>query len=477
MSVLLPVKNRLPYYFLSAAGLSAVLFFFSTGFYDNWLLTWLAPLPVCLYALQARAAHGALAAFAAYSLGALNSWGYLPLPLFAGSTILNAAAFAAAALLLRGLVQSGQAAFASFAFAAAWTSFDYVRSLVSSFGTFASLAYTQTLNLPVIQLASLTGIWGITFLLMLMPAGLAIAWDCRKQGRGCRSVLLPAGGLLAAALLYGSCRLYLPVAGPVVTVGLAAVPATRAELRSLDSASITRTLQGYSRNVDALAAAGAQVVLLPEKLAFLAPENREAGLALLSRTAARNRVVLVAGLSLQQEWLANTAVAFASNGSLTAAYDKQHLLPAYESHYTPGDSLAWLNTDGTAAGLAICKDMDFVWPARDYSRQGAGLLLVPALDFHDDGWLHARIAVLRGVEGNMAVARAAQWGLLTISDSHGRILGMTATDATTGEATLLGRLPAGGGRSLYSLTGDWLAWLCLVATTLAVCRLRWPRSD
>lgn len=59
MSVLPPVKNGFPYYFLSAAGLSAVLFFFSTGFYDNWLLTWLAPLPVCLYALQARRLDGA----------------------------------------------------------------------------------------------------------------------------------------------------------------------------------------------------------------------------------------------------------------------------------------------------------------------------------------------------------------------------------------------------------------------------------
>lgn len=239
---------------------------------------------------------------------------------------------------------------------------------------------------------------------------------------------------------------------------------------------MNHTLQGYSRSVDALAAAGARVILLPEKLAYLSPENHETGLALLSRTAARNGIVLIAGLSLQQEQLTNTAVAFAPDGSLAASYHKQHLLPAYESRYTPGDSLAWLDAGGTAAGLAICKDMDFVRPARDYSRQGAGLLLVPALDFHDDGWLHARIAVLRGVEGDMAIARAAQWGLLTLSDSRGRILGMTATDAAAGEATLMGQLPTGGGRSLYSRAGDWLAWLCLAATAEAVFRLCRPRG-
>ncbi|MDU4960362.1 MAG: nitrilase-related carbon-nitrogen hydrolase [Sporomusaceae bacterium] len=468
MPALQPEKSHFPYPLLFAAGLSAALFFFSTGFYDNWPLTWLAPLPVCLYAFQTGAGRAALAALMSCSLGALNLWGYLPLPLFIGSTILNAAAFAAAVLLLRSLVRSGQTGFAPLAFAAAWTAFDYVRSLASSFGTFPSLAYTQALNLPVIQLASLTGIWGVTFLLMLVPASLAAAWHCRRHGSRYRPVLLPAGCLLVSALLFGACRLYLPADGPVVTVGLTAIPATRTELRSQDAATVNRTLQNYSRSVDALAAAGAQVVVLPEKLAFLTPENRAAGMALLSRTAAKNRVVLIGGLSLQQERLSNTAVAFAPDGSPAAAYDKQNLLPPYENRYTPGDSLAWLEIAGTAAGLAICKDMDFVRPARKYSRQGAGLLLVPALDFHDDGWLHARIAILRGVEGNMAVARAAQWGLLTLSDSRGRILGATATNAAAGEATLLGQLPAGGGRSLYSLTGDWLAWLCLIVTALSL---------
>ena len=472
MPALQPKKTCFPYYLLSAAGLSAALFFFSTGFYDNWPLIWLAPLPVCLYAFAAQSSRAALAA---YSLGTLNLWGYLPLPLFAGLTALSVVAFAVSVLLLRTLVRSGRSCFAPFAFAAAWTSFEYSRSLLSSFGTFESLAYTQVRNLPVIQLASLTGIWGIIFILMLVPACLAVAWHCRQHTSEYRPVLLPVGGLLMAILLYGACRLYLPVDSPVVTVGLAAVPATRAELRSQDAVTINCTLQGYSHSVNALTTAGAQIVLLPEKIAFLAPENRKTGLSVLSQAAEQNKVTLIAGLSLQEEQLYNAALVFAPDGSLVCSYHKRHLLPAYESRYAPGDNLAWLDAGGAAAGVAICKDMDFVRPAREYSRQGVGLLLVPALDFHNDGWLHARIAVMRGVEGNIAVARAAQWGLLTLSDSRGRILGMTATDAAAGEATLLGQLPVGGGRSLYSLTGDWLAWLCLAATALAVFQLRRPR--
>jgi apolipoprotein N-acyltransferase len=451
---------------------SAILFYFSTGFYDYWLLTWLAPLPVCFFALRSRTLETGLAAFTAFFLGAMNQFGYLPPLLFAGTTVLNAAAFALSALLFRTTAHSLGRSVAPFAFAAAWTAYEFVRSQLSSFGTFESLAYTQVFNLPVIQLASLTGIWGITFLLLLIPASLALVWHHRHTGEQWRLPGLLAGGLLAAALLFGVCRLYLPADTPVVTVGLAAVPATREELRSQDSETITASLRRYSRSVDALAAAGAQFVLLPEKIAFLSPAARKTGLSILSQAAITNQVTLVAGLSLQAEQLRNAALVFAPDGSLSQSYYKQHLLSPYEASYIPGKDLALLAT-GTAvsAGIAICKDMDFVLPAREYSRQGAGLLLVPALDFHTDGWLHARIAVLRGVEGNAAVVRAAQWGLLTVSDSRGRLLG-AATASDHNETSLLTQVPVGSGYSLYSRSGDWLGWLCLFGTALTVFRLQ-----
>lgn len=450
---------------------SAILFYFSTGFYDYWLLTWLAPLPVCLYALRSRTPWAVLAAFTAFVLGAMNQFGYLPPLLFAGTTVLNASAFALSVLLFRTTAHSLRRSAAPFAFAAAWAAYEFVRSLLSPFGTFESLAYTQVFNLPVIQLAYLTGIWGITFLLMLVPASLALVWHHRRTGEQGRLPGLLAGGLLAAVLLFGVCRLYLPADTPLITVGLAAVPATREELRSQDSEIITAALRRYSRSINALAAAGAQFVLLPEKIAFLSPAAGAPGLSLLSQAASANQITLVAGLSLQAEQLRNTALVFAPDGSLSQSYDKQHLLSPYEASYTPGKYLALLAT-GTAgrAGIAICKDMDFVLPAREYSRQGAGLLLVPALDFHTDGWLHARVAVLRGVEGNAAVVRAAQWGLLTVSDSRGRLLGAAAA-SDHNETSLLTQVPVGSGASLYSRSGDWLGWLCLAGTALTVFRL------
>ena len=51
-------------------------------------------------------------------------------------------------------------------------------------------------------------------------------------------------------------------------------------------------------------------------------------------------------------------------------------------------------------------------------------------------------------------------------------MGLIATDTAAGEATLLSQVvPLGRGQSLYSHTGDWLAWLCLLLTVQTVIKL------
>lgn len=59
-------------------------------------------------------------------------------------------------------------------------------------------------------------------------------------------------------------------------------------------------------------------------------------------------------------------------------------------------------------GMQICKDMDFPRLSRRYGVKGVGLLLVPAWDFTLDGWLHGRMAVMRGVESGFTIVRGCQ---------------------------------------------------------------------
>lgn len=84
-------------------------------------------------------------------------------------------------------------------------------------------------------------------------------------------------------------------------------------------------------------------------------------------------------------------------------------------------------------------------------------MLLPARDFDRDAWLRSRMAVVRGVENGIPVARS---GALTISDTRGRLL----TGARTGDApfvTATADLVVAGVSTPDTVLGPWFAWLCL----------------
>ena len=111
-------------------------------------------------------------------------------------------------------------------------------------------------------------------------------------------------------------------------------------------------------------------------------------------------------------------------------------------------------------GIQICKDLDFTEWSRRYAQQGARIVAVPAWDFVRDARLHSRMAVMRGVENGFALARAAQEGLLTLSDAYGRIVAETSSGQHP-DALLVGDLASGPGTTLYTRWGDWFGWLAL----------------
>jgi apolipoprotein N-acyltransferase len=153
----------------------------------------------------------------------------------------------------------------------------------------------------------------------------------------------------------------------------------------------------------------------------------------------------------------NAAVAFVP-GRETAVYAKQHLLLPLERRFRPGRELTLVESAAGPLGLAICKDLDFPTLGRRYAERGASVLLVPAWDFTADGWLHSRMAVLRGVESGFAVARAARGGRLTISDDRGRVVAEAAS-AEAPRASVLAVVRVGRAATPYARLGDWFAWL------------------
>ncbi len=77
-------------------------------------------------------------------------------------------------------------------------------------------------------------------------------------------------------------------------------------------------------------------------------------------------------------------------------------IPGLEQGYRRGDAIGLVAGAPVPSGVAICKDLDFVPLGRAHARAEVGLLLVPAWDFENDGWLHSRMAMMRSVEGGYA---------------------------------------------------------------------------
>jgi apolipoprotein N-acyltransferase len=322
-----------------------------------------------------------------------------------------------------------------------------------------------------------TGIWGVTFVLLLLPPALATAWHWRSRRLGSLAPLAFALSLAGVVLSLGWGRLARPAGPDLLAVGLAATDTTVDRFATDRAEEALPVIEAYGRRVDVLASRGARVVVLPEKFVGVTDAYAPLVLRMLGEFAKRNHVALVAGLNRHGlPGKRNIAAIFTAAGEITWTYHKIHLVPGFEENYLPGDTTAIVLEDHVRWGIAICKDMDFPALGREYARAGVGLMLVPAWDFRRDGWLHARMAVVRGIEGGFAVARSAQEGLLTVSDDRGRIVAEMASHSGP-EALLLASVAPGTGRSFYSRFGDWFAWICLGIAAAGMVRLRATRKE
>ncbi len=461
-----------------ACAATATMLYFGSGLDPQWPLMWVAPLPVLWCATRAGRWSAALVAGLASLAGASSYWGYfhqLGLPAVAWLSGFGVAAivFALAVSLFRALLLRNQTVSAVLAFPATWVTFEYARNLLWPHGTAGSLAYSQLHFLPFLQLASVTGPWGMTFVLLLFPAGLVAAWRLRREARRAGRVLLFIGGTVAAVLIFGWVRLTIPQPGPEVQIALAAsdaqgnenVAAAGAKTQALLNAYVTRLWQldgGTLRKV--------QAIVLPEKLGHLTDDDVAQVDAILQKLAQQSGATVVAGFDRQAGSVAYNQARVYQPGAAVSSYDKEHLLPPFELKFTPGRELTLLPHPHDTWGVEICKDMDFTGLSRRYGEAGVGLILAPAWDFKIDRAWHGHIAVMRGVEDGFSVARAAKDGYLTVSNNRGKILGETRSDSAP-FAMMMVTVPAGHSWTLFQQMGDSFAWLAIALFLFAVVRL------
>jgi apolipoprotein N-acyltransferase len=455
-------------YVLLAVLASGCSYFFSIGLNGFGPLVWIAPIPILILAFNSQSRPTAIISFSASLLGSLALFPYLTRTLLlpVGPVIIilaiPAIGFTLAVLATRYAALRFNPWVAIVVFPSVTTFYGYLTSIFSPNGTAGSLAYTQTGFLPLIQLVSVTGIWGITFLLGLVPAGIAMAWYLRQNRR---LAILVSGmplALVLSVIVYGSIRLSQPVKGQSIRVGLAATDTTIRYFRTVISQQALSVVQAYARRVEQLAGQGAKIIVLPEKFVGVTPNYADEVNKVLGAVARKQHVILVAGLNMiNPERSYNVAEIFSSEGQVLAEYTKIHLVPGFEDRYQPGAKPFLFSFSGMNFGVAICKDMDFPGLLSQYARDGAGILLVPAWDFKNDAKWHARMAITRGIEGGFSVVRTAQDGLLTVSDHMGRIIAEDKSSSAP-DVLLVSSVHPGPGRTFYSIYGNWVALLSLL---------------
>ncbi len=328
---------------LLSVAVSASAFYGSTGFGRFWPAAWIAPIPVLVVAPRISKWTAGLAAFAAYFLGSLNLFTYLtevvPAALVAVLLVVPAVAFAVAVLISSVAVRRLAPWSAPFAFPAAWVSYEFLVSMISPHGTVMSLAYSQADFLPLIQIASLSGIWGITFLLTLIPSAVAVAWRRRSY-----RALTPAALISLMVFVFGFLRIQEQPREPGVRVGLAVTDSgIHTAFNTEDEGRACAVVSAYADRIARLARKGAQVVILPEKLVGVTPADSERVLALFSAAAKAGGVTLIAGLNLIAiSPPRNVAVVFTPDGKVLTKYEKRYLLPGPETGYEAGTT-PWLS--------------------------------------------------------------------------------------------------------------------------------------
>lgn len=452
--------------------ITGTLYFFSTGLTGIGFLIWIAPIAVLMLAFNYSARSVGIVAFFAYLLGSLNLLSYLsslaPIPIVIIALIVPSLFFSLSVLIARYFFLRFKHWLTIIAFPVAWTCFEYILFIVSGQGTFGNLAYTQTDFLPLLQIASITGLWGISFILTLVPSSIAVAWCLRESFKQTVLAILVSLSLVLSVLGWGWFHLRDNLPSPTIKVGLAATDKTVQYFRTEEAKDALGVVQTYAKFIDKLAIQGAKIIVLPEKFVGVAPNYSKELYGVLAQAAQKNNVTVVAGLNHTGKGKQrNVAVVFSPRGEIEAEYDKIHLLAGFESQYQSSNKLVVLNLEKGSAAIAICKDMDFPKPASDYGKIGAGIIFVPAWDFVKDGRLHSRMAVMRGVENGFSVVRSAQEGLLTISDSKGRIIAEDSSSRAD-EVLLLGEIFVGPAYTFYSSFGDWFAFLNLLLLVLSL---------
>jgi len=460
------LRKRL--FILTGIIISGLCWYLSAGLTgDYWYLLWIAPVPVIYISLKTNGWQTFSIPFVAFLIGRLNWVSYLmtvaalvPAIIF---PLLLSLSFALMVVMTRNTVIKTNSWFSVFAFPVFITAFEFIVVKFMPDGSAASFAYTQSNVLPVIQIASITGILGITFMVTLIPSAIALSWFFIKQKSKLKPVLFFSGGLLLFVLLFGILRIN-NSDKKTIKAGLVVLQEKYHDIsKHPDFLRDTLVTELYSKEILKLVEEGAKIIVLPERAININKETENIIIGMLGDVARKNQTYIVVGYTNyrnKQEY--NSALVINDEGKAIVDYNKVHLVTGLENRFSHGKEIGLFKMQDIQSGISICKDLDFPDYIKKYGDRGTSVLTIPAWDFGVDDWLHSRMSILRGVENGFSEIRTAREGRLTISDCFGRVT-YESSCSKGQKSTLTGDVSLLRKDTIYTRFGDWFGIIALVA--------------
>ena len=496
------------------AGLSGLFLFFSFPKYGTGWVAWVALIPL-LYVLAGKNLRssftlGFTAGFIAH-IGIMYwiayvvvQYGYLPLYMgIAAMLLLSAYLSLYTGLFALGVSYLKDKKVPVIATAPVlWTILEYVKSQILTGFPWENLGYSQFDILPVIQISDITGVYGVTFLIVFINA---LLYDLiTVEAKPSIKVLKASIGvvLMAVVVGYGVYRMddirRFGSTLPVQPVGL--IQGNVDQTVKWNPKFQKQTMADYAALTVQVSNPHRQLIVWPETaVPFFFQDQDDFHRAIVDLAGKTKAWLLFGSPSYQFRpdglTLFNSAYLLSPDGRNITNYDKVHLVPYGE--YVPlrqwfpfinklvqgvgdfgtGKGYIPLSMDGHRIGVLICYEGIFPESGRTYRRNGAELLV----NITNDAWFgetsapyqHLSMTVFRAVENRLYLIRAANTGISAVIDPAGKIESRTGLFE---KAVLQGAIRFIDKSTFYSTCGDVFIYVCIFSLAVLLIITRYRRK-
>lgn len=339
---------------------------------------------------------------------------------------------------------------------------EWVQYTFTPLASWGVAAYTMHDNVSLIQMVSLFGLAGLSFLIYWVNVSIANIVIERKTSISTFQLPLIMLLLLVA---FGSIRYDMSKDNGVDSLTVAAV-GTDSEASGLPLPTKERTEQTKTalfKRTKTAAEGGAKLISWNEAAMFVMPEDENEWIHSIKELADELNITLVASyvtpISQSPLKYENKYQFIDSSGNITHKYLKHEPVPGEPA--VQGKSLLKVaDIKGTKVGAAICYDYDFPYLAKGYGELGADIVMLPSSDWRGIDPVHTEMAAFRAVEQGHSVLRSTRFGLSAAITPYGEMASqMSSFDDN--DKIMYAQLPTKGVTTLYSVIQDSFVYLCI----------------